>query len=617
MKHMNYNAAENQPHKYARPVTLDEMNRMPGQEEYERRTRTSKVFSLGRGLYQAVMYPEAVHFRDKNSGKLEEIDNTLMPIQDSACGVYLTNRNNDELKVEFHGAQDAAMVLLRNEDDCYLGWKLDGAQDVQPKVVDFARPQESKRDRRRAVLAQLEGEVVYEDIFPDVNLNCAVQALRFKDSFTFKTPESVRKLSFLLFTPEMQAEKQADDSIQVTASDGRTAFLLPRPFLQSAEAEDEIGGVQVDMSATDEPFTWRVTYTPDEKWLQKAKFPVVLDPAVITKNHSSAMEDNFVSSKKADEVQSYGATGMTVSYNSGNWGTSRSFIKFLPSGLPEIDSSYYITKAIFNVKTKTAPTTKASVYLKEVLGDWNSQTITYNNAPALNDKTLDYQYMGANSTWYAYKDCLTVVTDNLSGKKLFYHFNDYGNCISVNDQLGYACFAKYTDSNPINHPETISKMQRSVVNFLNGHNMQTAGIWTNESLDGTGTYSYATDAHYMGTKSLKMVKTNQTGWMTTRQDVTLPKGKAYTLSAFFQTLADTVAQLRVTYKNSDGNEVAVDSLPQCSKGEWGRMSVSFSLPADSTSDSATVRLMAAGAQERSGLTVRSWKRAKSPIATIC
>lgn len=286
MKHMNYNAAENQPHKYARPVTLDEMNRMPGQEEYERRTRTSKVFSLGRGLYQAVMYPEAVHFRDKNSGKLEEIDNTLMPIQDSACGVYLTNRNNDELKVEFHGAQD-----------------------VQPKVVDFACPQEGERHRRRAVLAQLDGEVVYEDIFPDVNLNCAVQALRFKDSFTFKTPESVRKMSFLLFTPEMQAEKQADDSIQVTASDGRTAFLLPRPFLQSAEAEDEIGGVQVDMAATVEPFTWRVTYTPDEKWLQKAKFPVVLDPAVITKNHSSAMEDNFVSSKKADEVRATAQRG--------------------------------------------------------------------------------------------------------------------------------------------------------------------------------------------------------------------------------------------------------------------------------------------------------------------
>ena len=92
---------------------------------------------------------------------------------------------------------------------------------------------------------------------------------------------------------------------------------------------------------------------------------------------------------------------------------------------------YYITKAIFNVKTKTAPTPKASVNLKEVLGDWNSQPITYTHAPAQNDKTLDYQYMEANSTWYAYKDCLTVVTDNLSGKKLFYHFSCFNVFLAI------------------------------------------------------------------------------------------------------------------------------------------------------------------------------------------
>ena len=50
MKHMNYNAAENQPHKYARPVTLDEMNRMPGQEEYERRTPRARCFPWGAGF---------------------------------------------------------------------------------------------------------------------------------------------------------------------------------------------------------------------------------------------------------------------------------------------------------------------------------------------------------------------------------------------------------------------------------------------------------------------------------------------------------------------------------------------------------------------------------------
>ena len=93
---------------------------------------------------------------------------------------------------------------------------------------------------------------------------------------------------------------------------------------------------------------------------------------------------------------------MIVSYNHSTWGTSRSYIKFLPSDLPTIDSSYYITKATFSVKTKTAPTAKASIYLKEVLGDWSSRTITYANAPALADKPLDYQYMETNNTWYNY-----------------------------------------------------------------------------------------------------------------------------------------------------------------------------------------------------------------------
>lgn len=58
--------------------------------------------------------------------------------------------------------------------------------------------------------------------------------------------------------------------------------------------------------------------------------------------------------------------------------------------------------------TKSAPTTATSILLKEVLGSWSSQTITYNNAPALSDKALDYQYMSANSIWYAVEKSMNV-----------------------------------------------------------------------------------------------------------------------------------------------------------------------------------------------------------------
>lgn len=88
---------------------------------------------------------------------------------------------------------------------------------------------------------------------------------------------------------------------------------------------------------------------------------ITLDPAVISNKHSSAIEDNFITSAKPSTVQPYAGTGMTISNSSTNWGTSKAFVKFLDSGLPLIDSSYYVTKAYFSVMTKSAPTTAASI----------------------------------------------------------------------------------------------------------------------------------------------------------------------------------------------------------------------------------------------------------------
>ncbi len=100
---------------------------------------------------------------------------------------------------------------------------------------------------------------------------------------------------------------------------------------------------------------------------------------------------------------------------------------------------------------------------------------------------------------YDYGDMRTTVTDligsNLTeGKKLTYHFNDLGNVISVNDELGYGCFAGYTEGMPTNHPEYVSKMQRVVNNYLKNHNfLSTSTGWTYDAMDGSGSGAYATD----------------------------------------------------------------------------------------------------------------------------
>ena len=386
------------------PVTAEEMQRMPGVEDRSKRTRMSKIFHLGRNLHQAVLFADPVHYRDQTTGQWQEIDNTLIPRTDAAGHTFLTNRANDELNVEFHDTTDAATVLLQDEQHHLLAWKLADAQEIAPVRVDRPCLEHNDCDLRRDVLAHIEDEVLYAAIFPGVDLRCRIQGLSFKDELVFHALESVRPVTFVLAAPGLHPVLRENGDIDWLASDdsvNSAVFTLPKPFLKDQQPEHATGAVAVALEPMEEDL-WRLTMTLDEAWLQEAQFPVVLDPAVITRKHATSIEDNFITSKKPTTVQPYAGNGMTVSYNSSNWGTSKAFIKFLGTGLPQIDSSYYVTKAFFSVMTKSKPTTAASVYLKEVLGDWSSQTLTYQNAPALNDMPLDYTYMSATNTWYTY-----------------------------------------------------------------------------------------------------------------------------------------------------------------------------------------------------------------------
>ena len=932
------------------PLSMDQMNRMPGHEEKAKRTRSSKIYSLGRGLYQAVMYPEAVHAKDQD-GNWCEIDNTLLEKQDEK-GLFFQNKMNPELKLQLRSSESKEMVRLENEDGQVIVWGLEGAQSVSPRILPCNCPQHAEDDLRRYVLDHLDGEAIYEEILPGIDMKCHIKSSSFKDEWVIKNRYSARCLVLRLYTPDMQPDLQEDGAIHLLTATGATPFILPKPFMKTAVEEDGIGAVSVELlPSEDEPDVWHVIYTPDEAWVDKANFPVILDPAVITTQHSSAIEDNFVTSKYPDTVQSYNQEVLRVTKGSGTWGTSKAFIKFLDSGLPEIDSSYYVTKAFFYIHTtplgnngyglsSANPTLSSMFNLHEVTEDWSSSTITYNNAPDVNEEILDYVYIAggknsapppswftydisnlvrkwytgvnkgimleaASNTWadfyssdyvyikpyvlinyvslaglesylayeqqavgragtghvslyngnlifshddfstngnlmpvsaahyynscyrnedpfgmglgwkmslqqtlhretledstgnvtyyvymdgdgtrhhfrqilgewkdlsglnltltisgstatitdkgdtkmvfdlptvefnnnynnvkmlktitdacgnvmtltsdtsrritnaqdgagrsttfahgtrlssicppgynspgfcgyeydengrlssiwhldgengtvtstytynslgllesvtnfdglkvtyqyyeerepyrvkqveisnngikysgrkYVYGDCMTKVIDLIpnddgtllsEGKSLIYHFNDYGNVVSVNDNLGYACFAKYSDELPVNHPQTISKMQRSVVNLLNNHSFENTSGWTL-----TGGMTYATDSKYMGAKALKVTTTGTTtGNHSAQQTVTITPGKTYTLSFYAKKSGNIDIWSCYTYRDAAGvlQYAHQPSLRSQLTTEFTRLSQTFTVPADVSSNQITIILYA-------------------------
>ena len=939
-----------------RRMKPEETKDKPVKEQCEKRTRGSKMFSLGENVYQAVMYPEAVHFQDKSTGEWKEIDNTLIHHEMKAKGQYLANKSNGDLKVELYGAQDKQMVCLTDDEKHSISWLINEAADVFPEIEARESDPDEEKDPRQKVMDTLDSSAIYKEILPGIDLRCILHGGSFKDEMVFKTPEALRPITMYLSVPGLKAEQAENSELRFIDEQKNTVFKLPAPYMRNAQ-ENDFGDVKVRFEQETQN-TWHVTYTPDMDWAKDAAYPIVLDPAVVTKNIAATFEDNYVTSKKPNYTYPYNNTNLPVCIGDSTYGTAYSYLKFLPSSLPTISASYYVTKAYLYTSLKTSPSTNTTVYVREVLSDWSSQTITYNSQPLLADKLMEYRYYSANCgingsseydisnlvrKWYTgnnygvrfeltssgslslhssdsayhkpylvinfvslagvqdgleyeeqsvgragtghvglyngnlifthqdtsmngnilpisishvynscyykknpfgtgmgwtvsaqqylhreslptspgssstttyyvytddtgarhffkqksgkwkdlsglsleltisgneatikdksdtcmifdlptvdfedddestnitayanikplkrivdacgntarfitdanrritqitdgaerdtyitqngnqivtitepgapavnytyingylrqiayndldstlpvnrrtayyeyyesvngtpdpregllksvtnidgltltydytetvphrvssvvisnngtvfggrryeYKDCLTVVTDRVvqgnalvDGKKLFYHFNDNGNVVSVNDELGYGCFAKYTDDMPTNHPEVLSRLQRSVVNLLKNHHLETATNWTNQSLSGaTGSYANSTAYCYLGEKSLAMTRTNTSGQLTSYQTVSITKGKTYTFSAYYRTTSNAKAKLKATYMNASGNEVSVTSQALQSTDEWDRLSVTFEVPANSTSNSVTVRLMA-------------------------
>ena len=193
------------------------------------------------------------------------------------------------------------------------------------------------------------------------------------------------------------------------------------------------------------------------------------------------------------------------------------------------------------------------------------------------------EILTAANVSYTYGNHMALVKNKISGKTLRYHFNDDGNQVSVDDELGYAMYTRYdrTDDNanaPINHATERSRMQRVVRNLLlDPMCEENSSVWEKSS---TGTITRDQSTRQFGLVSYRL-----TIWSSAcvyvRQAVTLTPGKSYTLSGYVRS-GGPRGVMRVAY--AVGNEtVTLDSEPgkvweKTDNMPYERVSVSFTLP---------------------------------------
>ena len=218
-----------------------------------------------------------------------------------------------------------------------------------------------------------------------------------------------------------------------------------------------------------------------------------------------------------------------------------------------------------------------------------------NVSPVTDGQGVNIVY-GFNSTTY----------NDFRGKKNIFQFNDYGNTIGIRDDEGNAKYYSYIDEKTkakTNKLQLESKLQKSIMNILNNHNAEASSDWTLASwTTSTGSGSYDITNKYLGKQSLKVTKTNTVDRHFYSQQLSLEKGKTYTLSGYLKT--DNVSNINgkgasifVNYYNESGVLQTVDSIFAGGTKEWDRYEVTFTIPTNATSTTVYAR---AGIAEETG-----------------
>ena len=187
-------------------------------------------------------------------------------------------------------------------------------------------------------------------------------------------------------------------------------------------------------------------------------------------------------------------------------------------------------------------------------------------------------------------------------KTEIYRFNNSGNLLHVHDGFGHAASAKFNkQGNQVNRLENETKLQDNIVQLLRDPIMEEIkdSPWYSSVCAGNiVTAARNADAQHceVGTHSLKLTSTKESGYGYWRQDVKVKKGETYTFSMYVKaeiSALESVGKcfLRAQCYDKDGKSMQYDSesVRRTTDG-FLQLSVFFTVPKDAKNDTVNLYL---------------------------
>ncbi|MEU0003054.1 DNRLRE domain-containing protein [Streptomyces sp. NPDC006314] len=366
-----------------------------------RRTSTARFWQLSDGRVEAELSAVPTSYRSGPGKKAtwKPIDTTVHAAD--AKGFDFANTTNEGRS--WFGSDADHLVRFRSPDGRTVTLGLEGADGVLKPAVKGST-------------------VTYKDAVHGADLEYGVGPGRVKENISLtERPQGPVKFTFTLDTDGLVPRARKDGSVALYGALPNTpVMVIPAPFMTDAKKADKsvfgrTYSTAVTQRLTRTGKTWKLTVTPDTKWLasKDRQYPVVIDPTITIAPSPSDSQDTMVLS---DQPTTNYDTTWKLSVGRTGTGTARSLIKFplseIPSGT-KIDSARL---EMYFDQAHTTGNTNVPVEVHRATGAWDETTATWNNTSALSGELSGTGYQvddgdagttAATGSWPASTSTLT------------------------------------------------------------------------------------------------------------------------------------------------------------------------------------------------------------------
>ncbi len=217
-------------------------------------------------------------------------------------------------------------------------------------------------NERKIYQGRANGKVIYANIMPNVDAEYIVEGSRLKENIVLKAkPEADFAITYRIRGHKLEAQLEEDGS--VTLMNGKSKGIVGRlqaPLLYDAGG-NESADIEVTVNEGPKKGEYRITYRPDQDFLARAAYPVVLDPVIEAATGSANISDAKVCSGNPNtNYQSSLQAGLHATA-----GIKRFFIKY--DNLPALNAADTIINAQLKLRCSEEKT-RLQISAHQVLG---------------------------------------------------------------------------------------------------------------------------------------------------------------------------------------------------------------------------------------------------------